>query len=116
MFLKDGEKKPLYEGDFKPLITDWMIMRQIKDANPIEADSDLVAKVRSLPYSDVPGIEFSRYPCKIKGRVYGHSAYPYANGTGITTSEIRWIGKVEGARDVVIANTRSGSIYYLSLK
>ena len=117
MFCKNGRKKELYEGIYKPLITDWQIMRKVEGSEPFEVDSDLVERIRSMPFTDIPGIEFTRfYPCIIKGRVFGHNTYPYANGTEITTTEIDSVSVLNGNTDVVLARTRSGAFYYLSIK
>lgn len=117
MFCKNGEKRELYKGKYKPLITDWKIIRLIKDGEPVEVENDLIQRIRSLPFSDVPGIEFSgHYRCKIEGRVFGHNAYPYANGTDFITSEICAIRRLEDVTDVVLVITKTNSAYYLSLK
>lgn len=117
MFCKKGEKRELYKGKYRPLITGWKITRIVKDGKPVEVEDDLIQRIRSLPFSDVPGIEFSGYyQCRIEGRVFGHSAYPYKNGTDFITSEIKSIAKLEGVTEVVFVTTRTGSAYYLSLE
>ena len=117
MFCKYGEKRGLYNGKYKPLITDWKIVRSIKGGEPVEVENDLIQRIQSLPFSDVPGIEFSgNYRCRIEGRVFGHSVYPYEGGTDFITSDICVIRKLENATDVVLVITRTNSAYYLSLK
>lgn len=117
MFYKYEEKRKLYNGKYKPLITSWRIIRLTEDSKSSEVENELIQRIRSLPFSDTPGIEFSGdYRCKIEGRIFGHNAYPYENGTDFITSDICVIRKMEDVVDVVIVMTKAGSAYYLSLE
>lgn len=117
MFRNNEEKRELYKGKYKPLITDWRIVYLVKDGEPVDIEDELTQMVRSLPFSDAPRIEFSEcYRCRIEGRVFGHNTYPYANGINIITSKICSIEKMEDTTEIVIIITETGSKYYLSLK